>query len=49
MDQESSTRHVLEGRELIDYLVEKASINTNAELLRREERRSRQTKFFLSR
>ncbi len=48
MDQESSTKHVLEGRELIDYLVEKASINTNAELLRREERRSRQTKFFLS-
>lgn len=48
MDEQSTTKHVLQGRELIDYLVEKASINTNAELLQREERRNRQTKFFLS-
>lgn len=49
MDQnDPSTRHVLEGRELIDYLVEKASGATNAELLNREERRNRRTAALLS-
>jgi hypothetical protein len=48
MDQDSTTRHVLQGRELIDYLVEKASSNTNAELLRREDRRNRRTTFLFS-
>ncbi len=48
MDQDNSTKHILQGRELIDYLVEKASNNTNAELLQREERRNRKTTFFLS-
>jgi len=43
-----STKHVLEGRELIDYLVEKASTNTNEELLRREERRNRRMTALLS-
>jgi len=41
MDLENPTRHVLQGKELIDYLVEKAATTTNAELLQREERRSR--------
>jgi hypothetical protein len=48
MDQDYSTRHVLQGRELIDYLVEKASSTTNAELLRREDRRNRRTTFVFS-
>lgn len=49
MDYENySAKHVLEGRELIDYLVEKASSNTNAELLRREERRNRRMTALLS-
>ena len=46
--QQESTKHVLEGRELIDYLVEKASSNTNAELLQREERRNRRMTALLS-
>ena len=41
MEHDPSTKHILEGRELIDYLVEKASGATNAELLQREERRNR--------
>lgn len=48
MDQDYSTKHILEGRELIDYLVEKASSTTNAELLRREDRRNRRTTFIFS-
>jgi hypothetical protein len=44
----NSTKHVLEGRELIDYLVDKASSNTNAELLRREEHRNRRMTALLS-
>lgn len=48
MDQDPSTRHVLEGRELIDYLVEKASGVTGAELLEREERRNRRMAALLS-
>ncbi len=48
MDQDYSTKHVLQGRELIDYLVEKASSTTNAELLRREDRRNRRTTFLFS-
>lgn len=48
MDQDTSTRHVLEGRELIDYLVEKASGVTNHELLQREERRNRRLAALLS-
>ncbi len=43
-----STQHVLEGRELIDYLIEKTSSTANAELLRREDRRNRRTAAFLS-
>ena len=48
MNDDSSTKHVLEGRELIDYLVEKTSSTANAELLRREERRNRRMTILLS-
>lgn len=48
MEQDPSTRHVLEGRELIDYLVEKASGVTGAEVLEREERRNRRMAALLS-
>ncbi|TWT94762.1 hypothetical protein Pla108_36110 [Botrimarina colliarenosi] len=48
MDHDNSTRHILQGRELIDYLVEKASGATNAELLVREERRNRRMAALLS-
>ncbi|MCA9231547.1 MAG: hypothetical protein KDA57_12925 [Planctomycetales bacterium] len=48
MTEEFSTKHVLQGRELIDYLVEKTSSTANAELVRREERRNRRTTFILS-
>ncbi len=48
MSFENSTKHVLEGRELIDYLVEKTSSTANAELLRREERRNRRMTILLS-
>lgn len=41
MDHDPSTRHVLEGRELVDYLIEKAAGATGAEILQREERRNR--------
>lgn len=40
-DLDRTTSHVLEGRELIDYLVEKTSSSANAELLHREDRRNR--------
>jgi len=43
-----STKHVLEGRELIDYLIEKTAGATNAQMLQREERRNRRTAVFLS-
>ncbi|NOY29190.1 MAG: hypothetical protein GXP28_03130 [Planctomycetes bacterium] len=48
MDDENSTKHVLQGRELIDYLVEKTSSTANAELLQREERRNRRMTILLS-
>ena len=48
MNQENSTKHVLEGRELIDYLVEKASSTTNAELLQREDRRNRRASILMA-
>jgi len=48
MEPCNSTKHVLEGRELIDYLVEKTSSTANAELLRREERRNRRMTVLLS-
>lgn len=48
MKEDFSTKHILEGRELIDYLVEKTSSTANAELVRREERRNRRTTFILS-
>jgi len=48
MQNNQSTRHVLEGRELIDYLVENTSNTANAELLRREERRNRRLTVILS-
>ena len=48
MDQDYTTKHILQGRELIDYLVEKASSTTNAELVRREDRRNRRTTFVFS-
>lgn len=41
METDPSTRHVLQGRELVDYLIEKAAGATNAEILQREERRNR--------
>ncbi len=43
MDFEPTTKHVLQGRELIDYLVEKAATSTNAELIEREDRRNRRS------
>ena len=46
--QDPSTKHVLEGRELIDYLIEKTSGATNAQMLQREERRNRRTAAYLS-
>jgi hypothetical protein len=48
MDIEPTTKHVLQGRELIDYLVEKAATTTNAELIEREERRNRRSTVVLS-
>jgi len=48
MNDENSTKHVLQGRELIDYLVEKTSSTANAELLQREERRNRRMTILLS-
>ena len=48
MDYEPTTKHVLQGRELIDYLVEKASTTTNAELVEREDRRNRRSTIVLS-
>lgn len=48
MQNNQSTRHVLEGRELIDYLVEKTANTANAELLCREERRNRRLTVILS-
>ena len=40
METDRTTRHILEGRELIDYLAEKLELS-NAELLHREDRRNR--------
>ena len=48
MDTEPTTQHVLQGRELIDYLVEKAATTTNAELIAREERRNRRSTVLFS-
>jgi len=48
MDDNYSTKHVLQGRELINYLVEKTSSTANAELLQREERRNRRMTVLLS-
>jgi len=48
MNDEYSTKHVLQGRELIDYLVEKTSSTANAELLKREDRRNRRMTILLS-
>lgn len=48
MDLEPTTKHVLQGRELIDYLVEKAATTTNAELVEREDRRNRRSTIVFS-
>jgi hypothetical protein len=48
METEPTTKHVLQGRELIDYLVEKASTTTNAELVEREDRRNRRSTVLFS-
>jgi len=48
MEREPSTRHILEGRELIDYLVEKSASTTSSALLDREERRNRRLTVLLS-
>lgn len=48
MDTEPSTKHVLQGRELIDYLVEKAAKTTNAQLMEREDRRNRRSTVLFS-
>ncbi len=48
MNDDYSTKHVLQGRELIDYLVEKTSSTANAELLKREDRRNRRMTILLS-
>lgn len=48
MDAEPTTKHILQGRELIDYLVEKAANTTNAELIEREDRRNRRSTILFS-
>jgi hypothetical protein len=48
MEYEPSTKHVLQGRELIDYLVEKAAKTTNAQLVEREDRRNRRSTVLFS-
>jgi len=48
MNDDYSTKHLLQGRELIDYLVEKTSSTANAELLKREDRRNRRMTILLS-
>lgn len=48
MDYEPTTKHILQGRELIDYLVEKAATTTNAELVEREDRRNRRSTVLFS-
>ena len=48
MESDRTTSHVLEGRELIDYLIEKTSTLTNAELLEREDRRNRRTTILMA-
>lgn len=48
MDSERTTSHVLEGRELIDYLIEKTSSTANAELMHREEQRNRRMRVLMA-
>jgi hypothetical protein len=48
METEPTTKHILQGRELIDYLVEKAAKTTNAQLIEREDRRNRRSTVLFS-
>ncbi len=48
MEYEPSTKHVLQGRELIDYLVEKTASTTKNALIEREDRRNRRSTMLFS-
>ncbi|TWU28607.1 hypothetical protein [Bythopirellula polymerisocia] len=48
MDVEPTTKHTLQGRELIEYLIEKTANSTNAVLIEREDRRNRRSTILFS-
>ena len=48
MEPEDSSHYTLHGRELVEYLVQRASDDAKAALIERDERRNRRTAFFMS-